>query len=65
MAQLKQVSLRNRLLRALSPEDFALIEPQLERIALPKGKVLIEPNEPIEHVTFLEAGHLLHRFCGG
>src|ERR687889_208659 len=56
MAQLKQISLRNRLLQALSPEDFALIEPQLERVSLGKGKVLIEPHEPIEHVYFPEAG---------
>jgi CRP-like cAMP-binding protein len=56
MAQLKQIAVRNRLLQALSPEDFTLIEPQLERVLLPKGKILIEPHEPIEHVTFIEAG---------
>jgi CRP-like cAMP-binding protein len=56
MAQLKQISVRNRLLQALAAEDFTLIEPQLERIALPKGKALIEPQQPAEHVTFVETG---------
>jgi CRP-like cAMP-binding protein len=56
MARLKQVSLRNRLLRALSPDDFALIEPQLDKVATEKGQVLIEPDAPIGHVTFPEAG---------
>jgi CRP-like cAMP-binding protein len=50
----KQSSLRNRLLRALSPEDFALLEPHLEQVALPKGMLLIEPNQVIEHVYFPE-----------
>lgn len=56
MRQAGQSNLQNRLLRALSPEDFALLAPRLEPLALPKGKVLIEPHEPIEHVTFIEAG---------
>jgi CRP-like cAMP-binding protein len=56
VTQLKQSSLRNRLLQALALEDFALIEPHLERVALPKGRVLIEPNHPIEHVYFPESG---------
>jgi CRP-like cAMP-binding protein len=54
--QHKQSSLRNRLLRALIPEDFALVGPHLEPVALPKGKILIEPNRPIEHVYFPESG---------
>ena len=56
MVQLKQSSLRNRLLRALAPEDFALVGPYLEQVALPRSKVLIEPNQPIEHVIFPESG---------
>ena len=56
VARLKQVSVHNRLLQALSPEDFTLIEPELERIALPRGMVLVEPDEPIAHVIFFEAG---------
>src|SRR5215217_5036584 len=56
MVQLKQSSMRNRLLQTLSPDDFALIAPDLEFVALPRSTVLIEPNEPIEHVYFLESG---------
>src|SRR3954468_17051723 len=48
--------LRNRLLLALSVQDFGLLEPQLERVPLPIGTRLVEPNAPIEHVYFLEQG---------
>jgi CRP-like cAMP-binding protein len=44
------------LLRALSPPDYALIEPQLERVPLALGKSIFEPNEPIELVYFPEGG---------
>jgi CRP-like cAMP-binding protein len=56
MAQLKQASFRNRLLEALSADDFALIQPHLEKIALPQRKVMIEAGELIEHVYFIETG---------
>ena len=54
MVELKQSSLRNRLLQALTSDDFALLEPHLEQVALPKGTLLIEPNQPIKHVYFPE-----------
>ena len=38
------------------PEDFNLLKPQLERVPLPVGTRLVEPNTPIEHVYFLEEG---------
>src|SRR5829696_223726 len=47
---------RNRLLLALSPPDLSLLEPWLERVALPVGTRLVGPNTPIEHVYFLEEG---------
>jgi len=47
---------RNRLLLALSAEEFSLLEPQLERAPLIVGMRLVEPNTPIEHVYFLEEG---------
>src|SRR5215212_11237896 len=56
MAQLTQSSVRNLLLQILSAEEFALLAPHLEKIALPKGKVLIEPNVSIEHAIFPEEG---------
>jgi CRP-like cAMP-binding protein len=48
--------LQNRLLLALSVQDFTLVEPQLERVPLPVGTRLVEPNTPIEHAYFLEQG---------
>src|SRR5829696_4357845 len=47
---------RNRLLLALSAEEFSLLEPQLERAPLIVGMRLAEPNTQIEHVYFLEEG---------
>ncbi len=37
-------------------DDFALIEPLLERVTLKQGHVLEVPNKPIEHVYFIENG---------
>lgn len=54
VVELKQSFLRNRLLQALSLEDFALLAPHLEQVALPKGMLLIEPNQVIKHVYFPE-----------
>ena len=48
--------LRNRLLARLSPADFGLLHPQLERVALPVDTCLVEPNAPIPHVYFLNEG---------
>lgn len=56
VVELKQSSLRNRLLRAMAPEDFALVGPYLEPVALPRGKILIQPHQPIDHVVFPESG---------
>src|SRR5829696_921192 len=47
---------RNRLLLALSAEEFSRLEPQFERAPLTVGMRLVEPNTPIEHVYFLEEG---------
>src|SRR5829696_8328393 len=47
---------RNRLLLALSPPGLSLLEPWLERVPLPVGTRLVEPNTPIEHAYFLEQG---------
>ena len=53
---LDQSTVRNRLLAALTPDDFTLLEPMLERVPLVFGSVLIHPNECIQHVTFPEGG---------
>lgn len=56
MSDLPQSFVRNRLLAKLCPEDFDLLQPHLEPVALNRGDVLITPNQPITHVYFLEAG---------
>src|SRR5215203_5082928 len=56
MAAPAEVSARNGLLAWLSPEDFSRLEPQLERVLLPVGMRLVEPDTPIEYVYFLEQG---------
>src|SRR3954447_5922605 len=56
MARLQQASVRNRLLSALNPDDFGLLRPDLEPVALDLRQWLIEAGEPIQHVTFPEQG---------
>ena len=46
----------NRLLTALDPGDFALLEPKLERVPFRLGAVVIEAHKPIRHVFFPERG---------
>src|SRR4051812_31279903 len=42
----------NRLLRALGPRDFAVLEPHLERVNLPRGRVLFEPGDEVDTTYF-------------
>jgi hypothetical protein len=49
-------SRRNRLLKALSPADLALLQPDLEPMSLPLRLVLEAPNKPIKHNYFIESG---------
>lgn len=56
MANLRQADLRNRLLRALPPEDFAALVPMLRPEAIPLRRVLIASNTQITLVHFVEAG---------
>lgn len=49
-------SITNCLLRSLSPDDFALLEPRLEPIQLERLFVLERPKVPIEHVYFPSSG---------
>lgn len=46
----------NTLLKALSRDDLALLEPFLTAVRLPRGHVLVTPNAPIDHVYFPEGG---------
>jgi CRP-like cAMP-binding protein len=42
----------NRFLAALEPDDFAVLEPHLEAVILPRGTVLYEPSDPIRYTYF-------------
>lgn len=42
----------NRLLDAMPPEAFALLEPYLERVTLSPGQVLFEPGDEVTHACF-------------
>lgn len=44
--------LSNRLLAALSLRDFAILEPHLELVALPRGRVLFEPGDDVGTTYF-------------
>ena len=56
MAIFQTSTVRNRLLAALESDDFALLEPKLERMPLTLQAVLIEAHQPIMHIIFPESG---------
>jgi CRP-like cAMP-binding protein len=47
---------RNRLLAALPPRDFALLEPHLQIVPIAEGEFLHLPGDAIERVYFLHSG---------
>jgi CRP-like cAMP-binding protein len=47
---------RNRLLAALRPRDYALLEPHLQIVAIGEGEFLHLPGDEIEQVYFLHRG---------
>lgn len=47
-------SIENVLLRTLSPEDFALLEPDLEAVSFKLRERLIEQSRPLAHIWFPE-----------
>ncbi len=50
------ISISNRLLVALPPEDLDFLRPHLEPVLLPHKQTLSEPNAPINHVHFVQEG---------
>lgn len=56
MAPLKQADVRNGLLRALAPDDFALLAPHLEPMHTQLRENLIIPNQPVTECFFPESG---------
>ncbi len=51
-----QMSTPNLLLRALSEDDYALLEPHLQRVSLKLKDGLFHHHEHIDIVYFLESG---------
>lgn len=47
---------QNRLLQALDPEAFNMLQPGMERVDLPVRTVLLESDQPNQHIFFLESG---------
>lgn len=56
MSVLTQEEVRNTLLRRLPASAFAKLAPHLQPLELPLHYPLALPDEPIEHVVFIEAG---------
>lgn len=56
MDKIQQSSVRNRLLKAMSVEDFARLQTHLEPMDLPAGHSLSKPNVRTHHFYFMEAG---------
>jgi CRP-like cAMP-binding protein len=56
MSLLQQSTIRNRLLAAMTPDDFAGLQTHLERVPLELRHVLIRAGESIRHVHFVERG---------
>ena len=55
---MQQSSVRNRLLRALAPDAFALVAPHLVRLPMQMHQSLIDPGVPIRQLTFPESGFI-------
>jgi len=51
-----QASVQNRLLAALSAEDWAHVEPHLEAVELPFDQTIHAADGPVDAVFFVEAG---------
>lgn len=56
MSELTQEEVRNTLLRRLPASAFEKLAPHLQPLDLPLRYPLALPDEPIEHVVFIEAG---------
>ena len=52
----QQASVRNHLLAALSPEDWAYLQPHLEAVDLPFDQTVHAAGGPVDAVFFIETG---------
>ncbi|WP_264048416.1 Crp/Fnr family transcriptional regulator [Methylobacterium flocculans] len=57
MPQVRQAAVRNRLLKALCEDDFALLQPHLQPLRTTMRQTLIHPHEPVTHLLFPEIGY--------
>jgi CRP-like cAMP-binding protein len=46
----------NLLLRALPAKELASLQPHVETLSLGRGSMLVDANEPLTHIYFVEAG---------
>ncbi|MHC2021375.1 Crp/Fnr family transcriptional regulator [Methylobacterium sp. CM6247] len=56
MASIQRSDVRNRLLIAMTSEDFESLQPHLQLVELPLKQAIIEPDVPVSHLYFLESG---------
>ena len=47
---------RNGLLAVLTASDYEALKDAFEPVALARGDILVEPDQPFPHVTFVETG---------
>lgn len=52
----EQHAVKNRLLARMTPGDYALLQPHLEAVTLPRMQVLARVDQRIDHLHFLESG---------
>jgi CRP-like cAMP-binding protein len=60
MSQVQQSAVRNRLLAALPPADFAALTDHLQPVELKLKQVLYEPGQKIQTIHFPEGGMVSH-----
>ena len=58
MSPIQQSTVRNRLLKRLAPDDFALLQAHLQPMATQLRQTLIHPHEPVTHLLFPESGYV-------
>ena len=46
----------NRILSALPDEEFERLQPKLREVSIPMGEIVYLPEQPIEHVYFINRG---------
>jgi CRP-like cAMP-binding protein len=58
MSPPQQSAVCNRLLKTLSPDDFALLQPHLEPVDITIREMVVEAGAPIQDALFVEKGIL-------